>query len=106
MSSANQRRRTNTTPETVNKTHGHVVFENNSEAIWGCVHRTVNSKSPGVVYFACLSGRSYLSPGERTAEFLAKKFLTKEAGKQNVKFNLPSFTSAIYITSSHQMTSL
>ena len=40
------------------------VLENNSEAPWGCVARNARSNSRGVVYFACLSGRSRLSPGQ------------------------------------------
>ena len=34
--------------------------------LWVCANQTVSLNSPGVVYFACLSGRSYLSPGEKS----------------------------------------
>ena len=66
MSLANQHLRTNTPPEIVNKTHGGVVFENDSEAFWGCADRAVSSTSGGVVYFARLSGWSCSSPGQRS----------------------------------------
>ena len=65
MNLANQRPRTNTPPWTVNEIRGRVVFEKNSEALRGCVDRTVSSNSCGIVYFACLSGWSYLSPAKR-----------------------------------------
>ena len=38
-----------------------LVFENNGKALWSCADRTVSLTSRGVVFFACLSGRSYLS---------------------------------------------
>ena len=50
----------------VNKAGGRVVFENNGKALWGCADRTASLNSRGVVYFTCLSGRSYLAPGERS----------------------------------------
>ena len=62
----NQRTRTNTPPHTISKACGPLVFENNSVALWGCADRTVSSNTHVVIYFACLSGRSYLSPGERS----------------------------------------
>ena len=34
--------------------------------LWGCAARTVNWNSRGVVYFSCLSGRSYRSSGRRS----------------------------------------
>ena len=74
MSLVNQRPRKNTPPQTgwfkylcsVNKTGGGVVGENNGEAVWGCADRIVSLNTRGGVYFACLSGRSYLTPGERS----------------------------------------
>ena len=45
---------------------GCVVCENNSKVIWGCADRTVSANSRRVVSFACLSGRGYRSPGERS----------------------------------------
>ena len=41
-----------------------IVFENNRQTLFGCRDQTVRSR--GVVNFACLSGHSYLSPGERS----------------------------------------
>ena len=71
MSLAYQRPRTNTPPLTVNKICGRVIFEINSEATWNCANRTVclicTAPSRSVVYSACLSGRSHLSRGERSA---------------------------------------
>ena len=45
---------------------GCVVCENHSHVIWRCADRTVSSNSRRVVSFACLSGRGYRSPGERS----------------------------------------
>ena len=36
------------------------------KTLCGCADRLVSSNSRGVVYFACLSGRSYRPPGERS----------------------------------------
>ena len=66
MSLANQRHRTNTPLSMVNKTPGHVVFEDNSEVLWSCADLTVSLDSRGVAHFACLGGGKYLSPGERS----------------------------------------
>ena len=43
-----------------------VVFENNGTALWGCADRAQSSNSRGDLYFACLSGRIFLPPGERS----------------------------------------
>ena len=48
-----------------NEARGCLVFEN-SKPLWGCAGRSVSSTSLGVVHLACLSGRSYCSPGERS----------------------------------------
>ena len=65
MSAANQHRAykhgSSDSKQSVNKARGRVVFENNGKALGGCADGT---KTRDVVYFACLSGRSYLSPGE------------------------------------------
>ena len=53
-------------PQMVNKTRGRVIFENNREALWSCADRSVGLSSCGVLYFVCLSERSYLFPGERS----------------------------------------
>ena len=45
---------------------GCAVCENNSQVIWGSADQTVSSNSRRVVSFACLSGRGYRSPGERS----------------------------------------
>ena len=77
-SSTNQRPRTNSPPQTgrrvvtvpllsVNHARGRAVFENNGRALWGCAVRIASRNSHRVLYFVCLSGRSYLSPGERSA---------------------------------------
>ena len=50
----------------VNKTCGHVVFENNSGALWSCADQTVSSNLWGVIYFASQWGQICLSPGERS----------------------------------------
>ena len=51
------------------------VFENNSKALWGCVDRIVSSNSRGGVCFACLIGRSDLSPSdERSIEAHSTSF--------------------------------
>ena len=49
----------------IGKARGHAVFENNSKMLWGCADRAMSSNSLGVVYFACLGGWNYLSPGKR-----------------------------------------
>ena len=54
---------------------GCVVCENNSKVIWGCADRTVSSNSRHVVSFACLSGRSYRSLGERSVRGVGWGFL-------------------------------
>ena len=51
-----------------NKAHGRVVFENNVKALLVYEDRTASSNPSGVVYFDCLSGRSYLSLGERSVQ--------------------------------------
>ena len=66
LSLAIQRSSTNVPLVTIDKAHGHVVFENNSEALRGCAGRTVISISRSVVYPAGLSVRSYHSPGEKS----------------------------------------
>ena len=48
------------------KAHGGVVLENKGKVLRSCADRTVSSNSRCVIYFACLSGRSYLSPDERS----------------------------------------
>ena len=48
----------------VNKTCVHFSFEYNSEALLGCADQTMSLNSHGVVFLTCLSGWSYLSPGE------------------------------------------
>ena len=50
----------------VNEARGRVVFENNGKALWSYSDRNMSSNSHDVAYFACLSGRSYLSPGEKS----------------------------------------
>ena len=52
--------------QSVNKARGHVNLENNGKTLWGYADWTASSKSRGGVYFACLGGRSYLSPEERS----------------------------------------
>ena len=54
----------------VSKARGRAVFENNSKALRGCADRTATSTSRGVVYSACLCGRSYLAPGERPIGYM------------------------------------
>ena len=44
----NQRPLTNTPPFAVNKTRNCVVFESNSEALWGCADGTVSWNSHGI----------------------------------------------------------
>ena len=47
--------------------HAAVLFSKTTvKPFSACVYRTVNTKSRVVVYVACLSWRSYLSPGERS----------------------------------------
>ena len=70
ISLTSQRPRTNTPPQTVNKTRCCVVFENNREALLGCASRVVISNSRAVVYLACLWGRSCLCLGERSVALL------------------------------------
>ena len=79
MSLTNQRPLTHTLPQTVNKTRGCVIFENNSEGLWDRANRTVNSNSHGVVYFASLSRWSYLSSRERSLShsILAFELMTR-----------------------------
>ena len=43
------------------------------QALWGWAERTASSNSSGVAYFACLSGRSYLPPGERSSQLYLEK---------------------------------
>ena len=66
MSAANQHRAykhgSSDSKQSVNKARGRVAFENNGKALGGCADGTKTRD----VYFACLSGRSYLSPGERS----------------------------------------
>ena len=50
----------------MDKARGRAVFENNSKALWGCLHRTVSLNTSGVAYSACLSGRSYMAAGQRS----------------------------------------
>ena len=64
MSLANQRSRTSTPSLKANTTHGRVVLENNSEALWGCADRILSLNSRGVVCFACLSGLGLLGRGQ------------------------------------------
>ena len=52
--------------QSVNKARGHVNLENNGKTLWGYADWTASSKSRGGVYFACLGGRSYLSPEDRS----------------------------------------
>ena len=52
--------------KSVSKACGHVVFENNRKALWGCADQNTTLNSWGVVYFTCLSGWSYLSPSKRS----------------------------------------
>ena len=54
---------------------GCVVCENNSKVIWGSADQTVSSNSRRVVSFACLSGRGYRSPGERSVRGVGWGFL-------------------------------
>ena len=49
-----------------NNARDRAVFESNGKAFSECADRIVISNSHGVAYFACLSGRSCLSPGERS----------------------------------------
>ena len=72
MNLANQRPLTSTPPQTANKTCGHVILENNSGALWGCADRTLTSNLRSV-YFACLGGQSYLSPGKRSYHHCFRK---------------------------------
>ena len=57
----------------VNKAHGHAVFKNNLKALRGCADQTVDLNTRGSVSFACLSGQSYLSSGERSIANIAMK---------------------------------
>ena len=50
-------------------------FKTSVESFLSCADRTVCSNSREVVYFACLSGRSYLSPGKRSVELLRLVFV-------------------------------
>ena len=50
----------------VTKARGRVISESNGKALWSWADRTMASSSR-CVCFACLSGQSYLSPGERSA---------------------------------------
>ena len=50
----------------MNKARSRVAFENNGNALRVCADRTLIWKSRGVVDLTCLSGRSYLSPGDRS----------------------------------------
>ena len=43
-----------------------VVFNNNGKALWSCAHWTMSLNACGVVYFACLSGWSYLFPDKKS----------------------------------------
>ena len=47
--------------ERVNKARDRGAVENNCKALWSCADRILSSNARGVVYFACLSGRSYLT---------------------------------------------
>ena len=62
------------------KARGRVVFQNNGEAIWGCADRTVNSNTRDVIYSACLSGRSYLSPNE--GAFTMAGFMSRSVARK------------------------
>ena len=59
--------------QSVNKACGRVVFENDSRPLWGCTKRTVRTNSRDVVYFACVSGWSDLSQGERSIVLLSNR---------------------------------
>ena len=54
----------------VNKARDRVSFGSNREALWSCADRTwmASSNSRSVFYFAFPSGRSYLSPSERSVD--------------------------------------
>ena len=66
----------------VDKARGRAVFENNGKAFGGCEDQTVSLNTRGVVYFACLSGRSYVSPGQRSAMKRLQAPAVKENGAQ------------------------
>ena len=44
-----------------NKARGRVAFKDIGNALGRCADRTMSSDSSVIVYFACLSGRSYVS---------------------------------------------
>ena len=52
----------------VNTARSRAALESTGEELWGCADRTVSLNTRDVVYFDCLSGRSYLSLGERSVQ--------------------------------------
>ena len=72
------------------KARGRVVYQHDGKALWGCAGRivvcTINTR--GVVYFACLSGRSCLYPGEESTSQADHGILTED-----LQFHFLSFSN-------------
>lgn len=74
VSLANQNQCTNMPSWTANKINGRVGFKTNREALGGYADRIMCLNSRDVVYFAILSGRSYLCPGDMSVSAFPSAF--------------------------------